>query len=223
MAYQLLVNNLGGGASQQVIPLLAAFQKFAALTAPVTTEDMRVAMELDQLVPAGQARTYTDAEWLAFLTSLASIGFTDAQLNVAELTVINTIRQAVNLPPSTKCCGSVTPAQGDGLTALQGFAAPNSVTFEHEIRLILDKSLTCDIKTVQIKLTPVGLAPPPTVSDHIVLFNKCDSQTENSLYSDFGVTFAGNPSGLSYSLIYTFKDANGILISAYIVSYNLTL
>jgi hypothetical protein len=223
MAYQLLVNNLGGGASQQVIPLLAAFQKFADLTAPVTTEAMRVVMELNQLVPAGQARTYTDAEWLAFLTSLASIGFTDAQLNVAELTVYNTIRQAVDLPPSTKCCGSEIPANGDGLTALQGFAAPNSVTFEHEIRLILDKSLTCDIVKVNIVLNPLLGAPAVISSPISVFFNRCDSATANAFYSKINVGFVGNPLGFSYGIDFVFFNANGLLVTIYTASYNLTL
>ena len=227
MAYQLLVNNLGGGASQRVIPLLAALQKFAALTPPVTTESMRVAMELDQLIPAGQPRTYTDAEWLAFLTSLASIEFTQGLLTAAELTVFNVIRLEVNPSNSLNFCteSGATPANGDGLTDIEGHPYfGDVVTFKHEIRLYLDKLLTCDIKQVEILLTPQGGAPAVTSANpFLVNFNRGSDDGLKSLYSFFWATFGANPSGFSYQVALNHLDADGGTVASYTAAYTLNI
>jgi hypothetical protein len=226
MAFELQLSNFVAGLESDAAKSQGTLQFLAGLATPTTEAVMRTAMELGQpLTPDGRASPYTDAGWLALMSQLSNLDLDETALTAQERSVINTIRQVVTPDPKTKCCtdSGIVPSNGDGLTTLTGFARVGSATFEHEIQLKLDNSLTCDVQSCEITLTPIGIAPAVTSTNPFAInFSNCDANGD-SIYKFLWATFAADPAGESYTIDYNFLDADALAIATYTAAYNLNL
>lgn len=219
MAFELQLSNFVAGLESDAAKSQGTLQFLAGLATPTTEAVMRTAMEL------GQPQPYSNAGWLALMSQLSNLDLDETALTAQERSVINTIRQVVTPDPKFQCCtdSGIVPSNGDGLTTLTGFARVGSVTFEHEIQLKLDNSLTCDIQSCEITLTPIGIAPAVTSANPFAIyFSNCDANAD-SIYKFLWATFAADPAGKSYTIDYNFLDADAIAIATYTAAYNLNL
>ena len=142
-------------------------------------------------------------------------------LTSAERAIYNTLIAAASPPPSTRCCSTVIPFLGDGLT--QGYlysraGAPTQVAVEFHI----DKSYTCNIATIEVTLNAIGAAPAASPVLFNVNFANCNDLGK-AVYSYYWATFTSSPVGLDYTFEVTYKDANSNIIASYVTSYNVTV
>ena len=222
MAFVLTLAALAKGAEQESIPLMASYIHLETLTPPVTEALMRTSLETGQPVTAGRPTAFTDEGWLGFSGQMAALPLDNASLTLAERSIVNTFKAINNPAPSSQCCGLVVPSVSDGLTALNSFARSGSVTFEHEIQLVLDNSLSCDIKGCKITLTPTGGEPVLTSANPFtIFFDKCNDNGD-SIYTYLWATFGSDPDTGTYSIIYNFIDADAITIATYTAAYTHT-
>jgi len=198
-------------------------KSFAALTAPavpVSETDMRNELEASQL-----AGFITDAGWAQLVGILVALQVDESSLTAAERSVINVLRTVVAPPAFLACCttSGATPANSDGLTSLVGYARTGSFTFEHEIEMQLSGTYTCDIVSVDVDITPTGGAPAITSTNPFNVTPKSCTVAGDSLYNYLWATFASNPAGGSYDVIYTYLDADGATVATYPANYTLNL
>ena len=221
MAFELLPAPLAVGLEPQAIKTLGTLKHLITLTPPITEAVMRTVLETGQpIVPDGRATAFTNAGWLSFVGQIAAIELDDTALTTAERTLINTLRSISNPPPSLDCCG-VTPVVS-ALTSIYAYERVGFANFAHTVELTLDVTTECDIKSVSVTPTPIGLAPAIiSTTPFKVLFKKCDST--GRVFSFLNVLFAADPSGLSYSLSLDFLDANGVSITSFVPAYNLNI
>ena len=206
MALTLLTSVVTSGLEVQSGFQLMTLKNFVALTPPVTEASMRTELETSQ--PVG---FISDAAWLSFVAALNVLPIDPSLLTLAERSVINTLRAIVEPPAQYACCGAVIPAFGDGLVTSIGYPRTGSVTFEHEITLILDASLTCDIKYIESSLN--GLVAVTSPQPFNFYFKECDA-SGNSIYSAAWITFATDPTGTGlYDVDLGFYDGNGVLVT----------
>lgn len=212
-----IVDGLGNQSAQALMCL----RTFAALTPPVTEALMRSTLEASQ--PVG---FISDEDWLSFVGVLGSLGLDETSLTNAERAVINTLRTVVSPPPSQACCttSGLVPANGDGKSSITGYdRAPGVAPYDTEVELKLSGEYTCDIISVNITLTPIGLAPAVTSTNPFtVTFNSC-STSGDSLFSNLWVTFGTDPATFTYTVDLDYKDANGVSIATYTAAYTLNL
>ena len=214
MAFELSPIAFTNGLENQSAQALASLKLFATLTPPVLEADMRAEIE------AGQIQPFSNEGWDAYMSVLANTPLNSAVLTNAERSIVNTIRFAVTPAPQTQCCGVVVPADLDGLISIVGYPRVGSATWEHEIVLTLDNSLSCNIKKITVLITG---APAAGTNPIACYFKECDS-TGNSLFSYGWLDFAADPTGISYTLTYTFYDADGVIITTFpVTDYTLDL
>ena len=124
-------------------------------------------------------------------------------------------------PPQTACCDSTIPANGDLKSSISGFVRTGSVTFETEIQARLASDYQCSIKSLEILITPVAAEPVVTSTNPVITtFANCDS-TGASIFSSLWTTFAGDPAGGNYTIVYTYKDSDGLTVATYTPTYTL--
>jgi len=205
MALTLLTSVVTSGLEVQSGFQLMTLKNFVALTPPVTELSMRTELETSQ--PVG---FISDAAWLSFVAALNVLPLDTSLLTLAERSVINTLRAIVEPPAQYACCGAVIPAIGDGLVTAVGYARTGSVTFEHELTLILDSSLTCDIKSINVEIT--GAVANTTPEPFVFTFKECDA-SGNSIFSVAWIEFVSDPIGVVYDLDLEFIDGNGVAVT----------
>ncbi len=218
MAFKLALSTFTSGLEAQSAAYLCAYQIFATITPPVTEAAMRSQLE------TGQFQAFSNDGWGNFLANLGALPLDESALTPVELSIVNTVREAVSPTPAQACCGGVTPANSDGFSALQGnFRTGSTVTYEHQIQFTnLTSNYTCDIKTIEVQLTPIGAAPAITSANPVILsFDRC--QGVDAIFSKVWTTFASDPTGQSYDVIYTYKDSVGVTVATYTAAYTLTL
>lgn len=214
MAFKLAASAFTNGLENQSAQVLASLKLFATLTPPVLESDMRTELETGQLQP------FSDAGWLAYMNVVGNTPLDTSVLTNAERSIFNTIRFAITPSPQYQCCGAVVPADLDGLISIAGYPRVGSVTWEHQIVLTLDSSLTCNIKKISVQLTG---APAPSTNPVPTYFTECDANGD-SLFSTGWIGFVADPTGISYDLEYFFYDSDGVLITSFTVTdYQLNL
>jgi hypothetical protein len=196
MAFKLALSVYTSGLESQSAQVLSALKLFATLTPPITEADMRTELE------TGQFQAFSDEGWDNFLTVVAQTPLDTTALTAAERAIINEIYGAVN----------ISPQNTDGLTSITPYYVSGSTTVPVDITL--DNSLTCDINTIEVTIT--GVPAVTSTNPHVFTFNGCVSGNMTYTYPD--VTFASDPSGISYNLAYVFKDADGVTIASYTVT-----
>ena len=213
MAFELLPNNFNNGQGYVVMPLIATLMLFSSLSAPVSVADMRAELETAQPQP------FENDDWDLFVSQLAAVQLQDGVLTEAERSVYNTLRAAASPPPSTRCCGTAIPVNGDGLTVGGLYLRTGSATFQTQIELSFDKSYTCDIATIEVTLGVIGAAPSPIIATNEVGFTNCNDSGQ-AVHSFFWVEFPSSPIGESYNFEFNFKDSAGATIVTYAAAYN---
>ncbi|RLI35949.1 hypothetical protein DRO66_06565 [Candidatus Bathyarchaeota archaeon] len=217
MAFKLALTTFNSGLEGQYACLLGNFQNFATITPPVTEAAMRSKLE------TGQFQAFSNDGWLSFVAQMSACPLDESVLTAAERSIVNTLRFIIAPPPQTACCDSTIPAMSDGLSAMAGYPRTGSVTFEHEIEVKFAPTYSCSIKSLEVTLTPVAAEPVVTSAQPFTTtFKSCDAG-QSSLFSNLGVTFAADPSGGSYNILYTYKDSNGLVIATYTAAYTLNL
>ena len=209
MAFELTTNNFNNGQGYVVMPLLATLMLFSSLTPPVELVDMRAELE------AAQPQPFTDDDWSVLVKQLAAVQLVDSSLTADERSVYNTLRVAASPPPSTRCCGTVTPSSGDGATEAYLYMRTGSATWETKIELHIDKAYTCDIATIEVVLAEVGAAPPNTVGTPVDLVFQGCNDLGRAVYSYYWAEFTANPLGFDYNFELNYKDASGGTIAVY--------
>ncbi len=198
MPFVLLDSQFEEGLQRQSALLLTALRWVAAIS-PFTIPNVRAALETDQ------NDTFEDAEFDKFLTELYSLDVDFDELDPAEINVLNELRAYLDPLPNFACCGSDAPS---ALNTSQLFTLRlGSGTYEHEIRRILDPEVTCDVKTIEVTITPSGGAPAPTVNPVVLNTLGCESGKQPFAY--LWLDFVGDPSGESYDFLYDFLDEFG--------------
>ncbi len=222
MAFVLATVNTTNGLENQAAQALLSLKRFATLTPPVSETDMRNEVETGQ--PVG---FMSDAGWLAFVGVLSSLSLDESSLTNAERSIVNTLRAVVSPPPNQSCCGAVIPANSDGFSSIAGYPRTGSATWEHEIELTnITANYDCDISTIEVTLTPIGLAPAVTSANPVILtFKSCvvSGGNTNALFNSLWTTFAADPTGESYDVDLEYKDADGLTIATYTAAYTLNL
>ena len=219
MSFTLQLSNYVAGLEAEAAKAQATLQFLATLATPTTEAVMRTAMEL------GQPQAYSNEGWTALMGQLSNIDLDETLLTVQERSVINTIREVVTPNPKYQCCtdGGVLPSNGDGLTALDGYARVGSATWEHQLELTNDNSIDCDIFSCEITLTPNGGAPAVTSTNPFAItFSNCDANAD-SVYKYLWATFAADPTGFNYQIDYNFVNRSGGPAATYTAAYNLNL
>ena len=216
MAFELTPNNFNNGQGYVVMPLIATLMLFSSLTPPVDIADMRAALE------TAQPQAFENDDWNLFVSQLAAVQLVDSTLTAPERAVYNTLRAAASPAPSTRCCSTVIPSLGDGLT--QGFLylRTGSLTNETRVEFHVDKSYTCNIATIDVTLNAVGGAPAASPVIFEVNFGSCNDLGK-AVYSYYWATFASSPLTEQYTFEVTYKDAAGAVIVAYTTAYNVTV
>lgn len=216
MAFKLALSVYSSGLESQAAQALSALKLFATLTPPVTEADMRAELE------TGQFQAFSDEGWDNFLSVVGNTPLDESALVTSEIAILNTIKLAIDTNPQFRCCDSTTPANLDGLISIAGnYRTGSSSPWEYEIRLTLDKELTCDIATIDVTFTGV---PAVTSSNPATFaFIGCDGNG-NAEFSEAWVKFGSDPATASYDLSYVFKDGDGVTITSFAVTdYQLNL
>jgi hypothetical protein len=217
MAFKLALTTFTSGLEAQSAQLLGTYQIFDTIAPPVTEAAMRSQLE------TGQFQAFSNDGWNNLMGQMSALPLDESALTAAQRSIVNTIRAVVAPPAQLQCCDSTTPSMGDGLTSALGYARTGSATWEHEVEVRLASSLTCDIKSVEVGLTPIGLAPLVTSANPVITtFADCTSGG-GSNFSKVWTTFATDPTGESYTIVYTFKDSNALTLATYTAAYTLNL
>ena len=185
--------------------LLSALQNIAALTPPVAVASMRSQLETGQLQP------FTDAGFNQYITRCYGLPLDNSALTAAERTILQNIREYISPAPSLSCCGVETPSIA--LTSIVAYPRIGTATFEHELQVVFDSEVTCDVSSVEVTLTPLAAAPAATVSPVTCLLLGC--YDSSAVYSFLFVDFIDVVSGKSYDLALDVKDSAGVSLAAY--------
>ena len=215
MSFKLALDNYVLGLEVQSALVLAALQNIATLTPPILEADMRNQLE------TGQFQAFSNAGWGNFLSIVQAISLDESVLTAAEVSIMNTLRAAVNPPPSFRCCG-ITPVVS-ALTSIGANARIGSATFEHEIEIKLLGEVDCNIKSIDVTLTPNTVEPVLTSANPFkVLFKECNA-TGDQLFSFLWATYGADPTGGIYTINYDFKDSTDASITTFVPAYTLTM
>ena len=214
MAFELLAPNFTAGLEADVAKTQATLQFLASLATPTTETVMRTAMELGQIQP------YSNDGWNALMGQLSNVTLNETALTAQERSIINVIRQVVTPDPSLDCCGVAVPVSA--LTVISAYPWVGSATWQHQLELKLLDTTDCNVKSVTVAMTPIGIAPAITSANPAtVTFKRC--YQDGRFFSFFYMTFATDPTGESYSLVLDFLDADGISITSFAPAYNLNI
>lgn len=218
MAFEVLQPNLAIGLESKVIREIATLNYLITLAAPITESVMRLALEAGQPVTVGRPTAFTDAGWLDFVAQLSNLTLDLGALNVAERTLINTLRTIVVPTPQSFCCG-VEPVV-EGLTSVTAFLQTGFANFRHEFEMKVLGTVTCAMESVVVTLVPIGPAPAITSPNPFtLLFKQCKDGSK--LLSNVVIEFAGDPAGESYEITdLDFLDADGASITNFAPSYD---
>lgn len=214
MAIKLMNPNLIEGNGTVAMPLTATLMLFSALTPPVSIADMRNSLE------AAQAAPFAINDWDNLVNQLAALSLDETVLTIDERTVYNELRAAASIPPSRRCCGSATPAQGDGLSSIAAYphaGDPLHVTIE----ITTSPEYTCDIQKIHVALNPVGFAPDPVLEPVGFNFSQCNNG--QPVWGNYDVEFPSDPSGGVYDLEYTYYYISGATETVYAPVYQLAI
>jgi len=215
MSFKLALDNFTLGLEVQSALVLAALQNIATLTPPILKADMRTQLE------TGQFQAFSNDGWTSFLTIVQSITLDESVLTAAEVSIMNTLRAAVNPAPSFRCCGATTVVSG--LTSITAKARTGSATFEHEIEVKLLGEVDCDIKSIDVTLTPNTIEPVLTSSNPFkATFNRCNTNGDQ-LFSFLWTTYGADPTAGIYTINYDFKDSTDASIVTFVPGYTLTM
>jgi hypothetical protein len=196
MAFKLALANYTAGLEPNAAKELATLKYFNTLTPPVTESVMRTDLE------TGQFQAFSNDGWLAFMTQMANVSLDESALTVSERTIINTIRAVVTPEPEFDCCG-VAPIV-EALTTAKAFKMLGFPAFQHEFEFQIDGTVDCAVRSVEITLVPIGIAPAITSANPFkVTFKECSGGVK--LLSKIDVTFAADPAGEAYDI--TLVDA----------------
>jgi hypothetical protein len=214
MAWKLAATNFNTGLESQAAQVLGNLKYLSTLTPPVTIASIRTDYE------TGQPSTFANAGWDNFIQAIGTIELDTSVLTVAERAIYNTLREYISLPPKYGCCETggayVTPSAGDGLYSFQdSYRTGSTAPYQYEFKIKASNTYRCDLDTCEIVFTPVGPAPAVTsVSPSVLTSNGCDT-TGSREFSYIWLEFGSSPTGQSYNLTLTWKDANGVVIATY--------
>jgi len=215
MSFKLALDNFTLGLEVQSALVLAALQNMATLTPPILEADMRTQLE------TGQFQAFSNAGWNNFLTIVQSISLDESVLTAAEVSIMNTLRAAVNPEPSFRCCGA-TPVTSV-LTVINARPRIGSATFEHEIEVKLLGEVDCNIKSIDVTLTPQTTEPVLTSANPFkATFNRCN-ENGDQLFSFLWTTYGADPTTGVYTINYDFKDSVDASITTFVPAYTLTM
>jgi hypothetical protein len=201
MAYVLQASQFAEGLQSYTALLLESIRQIT-LVSPFNVPDARTALELNQIT------TFSDAGFDQYLTELYSLDLDYTLLTAAEITVLNVIREYLQPPPSFNCCGVDTPS---ALNYSKEFnTRVGSLTWEKELRALLMDTVTCDVFSIEVTFTPVGIAPALVVNP--VTLDSLGCISGQSVYSHLWVDFVADPVTESYDLLFDFKDSIGASI-----------
>jgi hypothetical protein len=189
---------------------LSSLQNIATITPPITVAAMRSQLETGQIQP------FTDAGFDQYLGWLYSLNVDNASLTAGERTILQNIREYLEPSPSLACCGVDNPTIGN--SGLNVYPRVGSATFENELQVSYEPTVTCDIATTDVTITPTGGAPAASVSP--VTCNLLGCVDGFFVFSKLFIDFVGDPSGFTYDFTIDAKDSGGVTIgSTYILSY----
>lgn len=191
------------GLEAETCLLLSSLQNIATLTPPVTVASMRSQLETGQIQP------FTTAAFDQYLTRLYGLPLDETVLTAAEITILQNIRDYLQPAPSWDCCGTATPAAG--LITMAIYPRIGSGTFEYEIQAQCDPSVTCDLASIQMTITPTGGAPAPTVSP--VTLDKLGCVGGSNVFTILWSDYAANPSGFTYDFSLDCQDSTGATLA----------
>tara|TARA_R110000824_G_scaffold165265_1_gene341838 strand:+ start:74 stop:706 length:633 start_codon:yes stop_codon:yes gene_type:complete len=201
MAYVLQASQFAEGLQSYTALLLESIRQIT-LVSPFNVPDARTALELNQIT------TFSDAGFDQYLTEIYSLDLDYTLLTAAEITVLNVIREYLQPAPSFNCCGVDAPS---ALNYTKEFNTRiGSLTWEKELRANLFDTVTCDVFSIEVTFTPVGIAPALVVNP--VTLNSLGCISGLSVYSYLWVDFVADPATESYDLNFDFKDSIGASI-----------
>lgn len=207
MSFVLLSSQFNNGLQSYSALLLSAIRDISTV-GTITIANIRTHLETSQIQP------FDNAAFDDFLTQLYSLELDTSLLTATEITLLNVIREYLDPPAPYKCCGVDTPSVSNTLAAAN--KKIGSGTWEHELQIQFDNTVTCDVDHVVATITPVGPAPAATVSPVTCNFTSC-SPTK-AIYSYLWIDFVADPSGQSYDITCDVRDSSGVTIASYIES-----
>lgn len=198
MAFVLQASQFVTGLQSQTALLLQSLRQIA-LVSPFNIPDVKTALELNQIT------TFSTSGFDQFLLQMYSLDLDYASLTLAEITILNVMRDYLDPAPALNCCGTDTPT---ALNTTKSFNSRiGSATFEKEAKMDLVDTVTCDVFSIELLLAPLGLAPAVVASP--VTLNSLGCVGGQSVYSKLWIDFVADPATFSYDLIYDFKDSVG--------------
>jgi hypothetical protein len=198
MAFVLTSLQFEKGLQRQSALLLSSLRWLAAIT-PFSIDAVKTALEQDQ------TEAFQESEFKNFLSEIFNISLDYTQLTEAEVAILNEIRVYIDPPVGIVCCGTEVPT----LELVEKGFVPrtNSVTNQYEASLSCDPSVSCDVKSIELTITPVGEAPAPIGSPISLLTLGCVGGRQ--VFVKNWLDFVGDPSGQSYILQYNFLNEQG--------------
>ena len=186
------------GLQRQSMLLLSSLRWLAGIS-PFSINAVKTALEQDQ------SEAFQESEFNNFLSQIYNIDLDYTQLTQSEIAVLNEIRVYIDPPVKIVCCGTAVPTLD---LVEKGFVLrTNSITNQYEASLSCDPSVSCDIKSIELTITPVGAAPVPVASPISLLTLGCVGGKQ--VFVKNWLDFVADPSGSSYNLQYDFLNELG--------------
>ena len=198
MAFVLTSLQLEKGLQRQSMLLLSSLRWLSSIT-PFSINAVKTALEQDQ------SGAFQESEFNNFLSEIFNISIDYTQLTEAEVSILNEIRVYIDPPVSNVCCGTAIPTLE--LVEKEFILRANSITNQYEARLSCDPSVSCDIKSIELTINPVGESPSPVGSPLSLLTLGCIGGKQ--VFVKNWLDFVADPSGFSYNLQYDFLNELG--------------
>jgi hypothetical protein len=198
MAFVLTSSQFDSGLQSYSALLLESLRQISVVS-PFTIANVKTALD------SGQIQPFDTAGFDQFLNEIYSLDLDYTSLTLAERTALNVIREYLDPPAQATCCGSDIPDPSNMVPVF--YERVGSASFEYEMQIQLDFSVTCDVYDIEVSFAPlVPTDPNPLVSPVICKFFKCDTK---AIYSYLWADFTGSPTGKTYSVTIQPRDSTG--------------
>ena len=198
MAYVLLTSQFKTGLQQNTAKLLQSL-RYISQVSPFIITDVRTQLELNQ------TQTFTDEAFRDFLSELYNLELDYTSLTATERTVLNVIREYIDPSPQVACCGTDTPTLSN--TTQQYYDRVLSTSFEKEVQVLLDDTVTCDVFDIEMTWTPTGGAPAVTSTVNVLTQLGCINN--KNTFSFLWLDFVADPTGFTYNIDINLRDDVG--------------
>ena len=164
MAFVLTASQFDKGLQSYSALLLESLRQISVVS-PFTIANVKTALD------SGQIQPFDTAGFDQFLNELYSLDLDYSSLTLAERTALNVIREYLDPPAQATCCGSDAPALSNMVPVF--YERVVSASFEYEMQIQLDFSVTCDVYDIEVLFGPlVPTDPLPLVSPVVCNFFK---------------------------------------------------